>query len=192
MNTEGQMIPDMSGSRVQRAFNNAAYFWLDRNEFPLADFLHSCATHFLLRPDFTNDDAEFILKWIESQRRNPKSTLNKTLRQHVKLGLESKDLQVVRGSLKAFLSKPKAAIPKKTNKVKKAVVKAAKKTKTVKTLKTKPMKKMPLKKSVRKKVIKARKPLKSSKIPLLKKVKSSVKNALLSSLKHKAKKRRVA
>lgn len=204
MDNNNLMLAEGAGSRVQRAFNNAAFFWLDRNEFPLADFLQACTTHFLIRPDFTSDDAEFILKWIEQQRRNPKSTLNKTLRQQAKIGIETKDLQIVRGSLKAFMTKPKinVRIPaakttavakksvKKAVKVKKVRVKSPlKKTKIIKAKTKKIIKKVSSKKVVNKKVLKSRQ---IKKISMLKKVKSSVKNAFLSSLKNKAKKRRVA
>lgn len=204
MDQQKIMYSNTETSRVQRAFSNAAFFWLDRNEFPLNDFLHACTTHFLLRPDFTSGDAEFILKWIEQQRRNPKSTLNKTLRQQVKFGIETKDLQVVKASLKAFITKPKIT---KTSTVK---VKAKAKVSPVKKAASTPSKKVKVKalKKVAKKVVKvkklnkkvsAKKVLKSrngkilktakTKISLLKKAKSLVKNA---AFKNKNKKRRAA
>jgi hypothetical protein len=176
-------------SRVQRAFNTAAFFWLDRTEFPLSDFLMACTTNFLLRPDFTNDDAAFILKWIEKQKRDPKSTLNKTLKQQVKIGIVSKDLQVVRDSLKAFMKKPKIQL--KTTKPQAASKNNKPAQKTKKVIKPKlAEKKSIIKKTLNKKISRPKKA--KVKTSLLKKVKSSVKNALLHSLKHKNKKRRAA
>lgn len=200
MNTIESIQVTQNESRVQRAFNNAAFFWLDRNEFPLADFLHSCTTHFLLRPDFCNEDAEFILKWLEQQRRNPKSNLNKTLRQNTKLGNDSRELIIARNSLKAFMNKPTIKLKAKpaSSSLKKTTKPAAtqKVTKKVKpSIKVK-SKQIKVKAKVTKKVIakkpvtKAKKSRKIVKASLYKKVKTTMKRAFL--MKAKSKKRRAA
>jgi hypothetical protein len=198
-------------SRVQRAFNNAAFFWLDRTEFPLADFLQACTTNFLLRPDFTSDDAEFILKWLEKQKRDAKSNLNKTLKQHEKMGVHPKDLDVVKISLKAFMTKPKISFKPsaKSNLAKKTAEPKAKITKkTTKTVAKKPIKAKIVKKAaekpkatIAKKAVAKKPPVKkiartvkksAKKVTLVKKAKTSVKNISLRSLKSKSKKRRLA
>ena len=198
-------------SRVQRAFNNAAFFWLDRTEFPITDFLQACTTNFLLRPDFTSDDAEFILKWLEKQKRDAKSNLNKTLKHHEKLGVHSKDLDVVKISLKAFMTKPSVSFKTspKSNPTKKPVQAKAKITKKpIKTAPKKPIKakaiakvKAKPKAKITKKAIAKKPPVKkvartaskpAKKGTLLKKAKPSVKNTSLRPLKSKSKKRRIA
>lgn len=179
-----QQTPN-TGSRVQRAFSNAAFFWLDRTEFPLADFLQACTTNFLMRPDFTSDDAEFILKWLEKQKRDAKSNLNKTLKYHEKMGVHPKDLDVVKVSLKAFINKPKISLktPTKSNSPKKSAepkakiakkpIKVAAKPKAVAKT-SKPKAKITKKVAIKKPAIKKAAPTKSKptkKVTLLKKSK---------------------
>lgn len=85
-------IENLNLSRVQRTFHTAALYWLDKTEFPFADLLQTC-TMLMMRPDFNKDDASFILKWLEQQRRDNTSNLYKTLKRP---NVELKDLKSVK------------------------------------------------------------------------------------------------
>lgn len=162
-------IENLNLSRVQRTFNTAALYWLDKAEFPFADFLHTC-TMLMMRPDFNKDDASFILKWVDQQRRNNSSNLYKTLR---RANVETKDLASAKKLLSTRLelriknkmfSAPVAAQPLSTV----AVIHQKQKIADAKIIRAA---KAQMKKAVKAKVVKAKK-VASSKTLKVKNVKS--------------------